>query len=51
MSHTAVKSFDRRGISCKNARTVQLSGGEDKVSDIDMTETQQATIIMIITTV
>ena len=27
MSHAAVKSFDRRGISCKNARTVQFSGG------------------------
>ena len=51
VSHAAVKSFDRHGVSCKNARTVQFSGGEDKVSDIDMTETQQATIIMIITTV
>ena len=27
VSHAAVKSFDRRGISCKNARTVQFSGG------------------------
>ena len=27
VSHTAVKSFDRRGVSCKNARTVQFSGG------------------------
>ena len=27
MSHAAVKSFDRRGVSCKNARTVQFSGG------------------------
>ena len=25
MSHAAVKSFDRRGVSCKNARTVQSS--------------------------
>ena len=27
VSHAAVKSFDRRGVSCKNARTVQFSGG------------------------
>jgi len=26
VSHAAVKSFDRRGVSCKNARTVQFSG-------------------------
>ena len=25
VSHAAVKSFDRRGVSCKNARTVQFS--------------------------
>ena len=25
MSHAAVKSFDRRGVSFKNARTVQFS--------------------------
>jgi len=24
VSHVAVKSFDRRGFSCKNARTVEL---------------------------
>ena len=29
MSHVAVKSFDRR-VSCKNARTVQFSGGVEK---------------------
>ena len=33
MSHAAVKSFDRRGVSCKNARTVQFSGGGDGVSE------------------
>ena len=27
VSHAAVKSFDRRSVSCKNARTVQFSGG------------------------
>jgi len=27
VSHAAVKSFDRHGVSCKNARTVQFSGG------------------------
>ena len=27
VSHAAVKSFDRRDVSCKNARTVQFSGG------------------------
>jgi len=27
VSHAAVKSFYRRGVSCKNARTVQFSGG------------------------
>ena len=30
VSHAAVKSFDRRGVSCKNARTVQFSGGVEK---------------------
>jgi len=30
VSHAAVKSFDRRGVSCKNARTVQFSGGDEK---------------------
>jgi len=30
VSHAAVKSFDRRGVSCKNARTVQFSGGLEK---------------------
>jgi len=30
VSHAAVKSFDRRGVSCKNARTVQFSGGGEK---------------------
>ena len=30
VSHAAVKSFDRRGISCKNAQTVQFSGGVEK---------------------
>jgi len=30
VSHAAVKSFDRRGVSCKNGRTVQFSGGVDK---------------------
>ena len=30
MSHAAVKSFDRHGISCKNVRTVQFSGGVEK---------------------
>jgi len=30
VSHAAVKSFDRRGVSCKNARTVQFSGGVAK---------------------
>ena len=25
VSHAAVKSFDRRGVSCENARTVQFS--------------------------
>ena len=29
-SHAAVKSFDRRGVSCKNARTVQFSGVVEK---------------------
>jgi len=32
VSHAAVKSFDRRGVSCKNARTVQFSGGVEKMS-------------------
>jgi len=27
VSHAAVKSFDRHGVSCKNALTVQFSGG------------------------
>jgi len=30
VSHAAVKSFDRRGVSCKNARTVQFSVGVEK---------------------
>ena len=30
MSHAAVKSFYRRSVSCKNARTVQFSGGVEK---------------------
>ena len=30
MGHAAVKSFDSRGVSCKNARTVQFSGGVEK---------------------
>jgi len=30
VGHAAVKSFDRRGVSCKNARTVQFSGGGEK---------------------
>ena len=30
VGHAAVKSFDRRGVSCKNARTVQFSGGVEK---------------------
>ena len=30
VSQAAVKSFDRRGVSCKNARTVQFSGGVKK---------------------
>jgi len=30
VSHAAVKSFDRRCVSCKNARTVQFSGGDEK---------------------
>ena len=33
VSHAAVKSFDRRGVSCKNARTVQFSGGVEKCSN------------------
>ena len=32
MSHAAVKTFDRRGVSCKNAQTVQFSGGVKKMS-------------------
>jgi len=27
----AVKSFDRRCVSCKNARTVQFSGGVENI--------------------
>ena len=30
VSHAAVKLFDRRGVSCKNAQTVQFSGGIEK---------------------
>ena len=30
VSHAAIKSFDRRNVSCKNARTVQFSGGVEK---------------------
>jgi len=30
MSRAAVKSFDRRNVSCKNARAVQFSGGGEK---------------------
>jgi len=30
VSHAAVKSFDRRGVSRKNARSVQFSGGVEK---------------------
>jgi len=30
VSHAAVKSFDRRGVSCKNTRIVQFSGGAEK---------------------
>ena len=30
VSHAAVKSFDRCGVSCKNAQTVQFSGGIEK---------------------
>jgi len=30
VSHAAVKSFDRRGVSCKNALTVQFSSGIEK---------------------
>jgi len=33
VSHAAVKSFDRRGVSCKNAGTVQFSGGVEKCSN------------------
>ena len=31
MSHAAVKSFDRRGVSCKNARTVQFQAASKNV--------------------
>jgi len=30
VSHAAVKSFDRHGVSCKNAQTVQFSGDVEK---------------------
>ena len=30
VSHATVKSFDRRGVSCKNVPTVQFSGGVKK---------------------
>ena len=41
MSHAAVKSFDRRGISCKNARTVQFSGGVEKCPVYDIRHTRK----------
>ena len=49
MSHAAVKSFDRRGISCKNARThppyviiKYISNGNQVVEYHDfMTETNE----------
>ena len=31
VSHAAVKSFDRRGVSCKNARTVQFQAASNNV--------------------
>ena len=33
MSHAAVKLFDRRGVSCKNARTVQFKRRRKMSSD------------------
>jgi len=30
VSHAAVKSFDRHGVSCKNVRTVQFSASVEK---------------------
>ena len=30
VSHAAVKSFDRHGVTYKNTRTVQFSGGIEK---------------------
>jgi len=37
VSHAAVKSFDRCGVSCKNARTDQFSGGVEKCPVTQMT--------------
>ena len=46
-SHAAVKSFDRRGVSCKNARTVQFSGDVEKCPVTQKTMALSCTIFEI----
>ena len=45
MSHAAVKSFDKRGVSCKNARAVQFSGGVERCPVTRKTDGSDATMV------